>query len=160
MTLPHHHPISHPHFRERVDRQTGLKTSSYFVNTLPLRPAHSYQIIENYHTNGVLVKLIDHPIFENIVTHVLGLKDSSVTKQLLLTARHMGLAVGWGNFRDLTARTTRLLLDLPIFSTLTNNEPLRRDTIIGDILNNFFTHPLYSGAVVYACFINPTDRDC
>jgi hypothetical protein len=51
-----------------------------------------------------LLELVNHPIFDNIVEYVLGRRDSKVTKQLLLIARHMGLAEGWGNFRDLNIR--------------------------------------------------------
>jgi hypothetical protein len=67
-----------------------------------------------------LVNLVNNPIFEQIVGYVLARQETRITKQVLLIARHMGLAEGWGNFRDLTADATTLLHELPIFDKITD----------------------------------------
>jgi hypothetical protein len=43
-----------------------------------------------------LVNLVNNPIFEQIVGYVLARQETRITKQVLLIARHMGLAEGWG----------------------------------------------------------------
>lgn len=108
----------------------------------------------------VLVSLINNPIFDQIVTHVLGRQDLKITKQLLLIARHMGLAEGWGNFRDLTVDAARLLIDLPIFQKLGEGLGDRSHVVLAEEkINEFFENPLYTGAVIMATCLNPMSKD-
>jgi hypothetical protein len=108
-----------------------------------------------------LCQLVDNPLFESICTEVLSKQDPKLTKQLLLISRHMGLAKGWGNFRDLTHECTQALMSMPILSRYEEDVHLPTDsqTRIEHILNQFFDEPFYAGAVIMACFINPLSKD-
>ena len=61
--------------------------------------------------------LVANPVVSAIIEK-LREGDLRFNKEVLLLARHMGLAQGDGNFRNMTAYTTDILLNLYIFSPL------------------------------------------
>jgi hypothetical protein len=102
-----------------------------------------------------LATLIDNPSF-TCVQDLVQRGDQKLTKQLLLVARHNGIAEGSGNFAALTEYVTGYLLDLPCFhperATSSSLEflvdPIPR-------IQAFFQHPLYSAGIIMSCFLAP-----
>jgi hypothetical protein len=102
-----------------------------------------------------IATFIANPLF-SAVQSLLRERDPILNKELLLVARHMGLAEGSGNFARLTQNITDRLYNLPFFTshhTIRRNAPPNLDPSV--TLNEFFSNPLYSGAIIMSCFLAP-----
>jgi hypothetical protein len=106
-----------------------------------------------------IADLIATPAF----TEVQGLAregDQKLTKELLLVARHNGIAEGTGNFAALTERVTRRLVVLPCF-----NPGVEKGSVLESLVDttpriqSFFRHPLYSAGIIMSCFLAPLDDE-
>jgi len=102
-----------------------------------------------------IATLIPDPLFKQVQS-IVQEHDHKVTKELLLLARHMGLAEGDGNFANLTRRITTRLFELPCFNpsgrppgdNLHQTDPSIR-------INGFFRNPLNAAGIIMSCFLAP-----
>jgi hypothetical protein len=102
-----------------------------------------------------IAALIANPLF-TMVQSLCNHGDQKLAKELLLVARHGGIAEGTGNFAFLTQRVTQELMSLPCFYPGSGNQALR-DQLEDPTprIQAFFKHPLYSAGIIMSCFLMP-----
>lgn len=97
-------------------------------------------------------RICNDPIIDAILAVVRQVNQESRGRVITL-CRHMGVPVGVGNMYSMTHDVVCLLLD-EIARTIRNCSELVNIPPI-DLLNERLRHPLFSGALIMACFIAP-----